>query len=138
MVNSVSISTSIFNAEIILIMSGFLHKLFVALSGTHWVYHAFEVPFEPKKKLFFLCYHRSTTSANGCALIFVYMTYTMLPVRLREALFGGMLLSIVHISLSSCNSINVDWLQVKFKWIKTKRKKKVIFFMRLTSSFFIN
>lgn len=61
------------------------------------------------------CTNRSTSSANGCALIFVYMTYTMLPVRLREALFGGLLLSAVHIYLSCLHSIVVDWLEVIFK-----------------------
>lgn len=55
---------------------------------------------------------RSTTSANGCVLIFVYMTYTMLPVRLREALFGGLLLSIMHVYLSATCSHHVNWSEV--------------------------
>lgn len=44
------------------------------------------------------------------------MTYTMLPVRLREALFGGLLLSIVHVYFSLSNSQLINWLQVKFAW----------------------
>lgn len=56
---------------------------------------------------------RRTTSGNGCALIFVYMTYTMLPVRLREALVGGLLLSGVHIYFSINNSTAVDWPEVR-------------------------
>ncbi|XP_031621838.1 adenylate cyclase type 6 [Contarinia nasturtii] len=62
--------------------------------------------------IFFAASNRSTTTANGCVLIFVYMTYTMLPVRLREALFGGLLLSIVHVYLSSTCSIHVDWSEI--------------------------
>lgn len=56
--------------------------------------------------------NRSTISANGCVLIFVYMTYTMLPVRLREALFGGLLLSIMHVYLSATCSVHVNWAEV--------------------------
>ncbi|XP_055297190.1 adenylate cyclase type 6 isoform X2 [Sitodiplosis mosellana] len=62
--------------------------------------------------LFFAAGNRGTTSANGCVLIFVYMTYTMLPVRLREALFGGLLLSIVHVYLSSTCSLHVNWSEI--------------------------
>lgn len=40
------------------------------------------------------------------------MTYTMLPVRLREALFGGLLLSAVHVYLSYTCSQQVNWPQV--------------------------
>lgn len=61
---------------------------------------------------YFFVNHRGTKSANGCVLIFVYMTYTMLPVRLREALFGGILLSIVHVYLSSVFSLNANWSEV--------------------------
>ncbi|KAJ6635699.1 Adenylate cyclase type 6, partial [Pseudolycoriella hygida] len=39
--------------------------------------------------IFYSSNSRSSISSNGCTLIFVYLTYTMLPVRLREALIGG-------------------------------------------------
>lgn len=60
----------------------------------------------------FLDSNRNTKSSNGCVLIFVYMTYTMLPVRLREALFGGLLLSIVHVYLSATCCLHVNWPEV--------------------------
>lgn len=56
---------------------------------------------------------RRTTTGNGCALIFVYMTYTMLPVRLREALVGGLLLSGVHIYFSINNATAFNWPEVR-------------------------
>lgn len=62
--------------------------------------------------LFHFLWCRRTTSGNGCALIFVYMTYTMLPVRLREALVGGLLLSGVHIYFSMNHSTAVNWPEV--------------------------
>lgn len=62
--------------------------------------------------LFSLVETRISTSTNGCVVIFVYMTYTMLPVRLREALFGGILLSATHIYLSINNSTFTNWKQV--------------------------
>lgn len=40
------------------------------------------------------------------------MTYTMLPVRLREALVGGLLLSGVHIYFSMNHSTAVNWPEV--------------------------
>lgn len=52
------------------------------------------------------------TTANGCALIFVYMTYTMLPVRLREALVGGLLLSGTLVYLSTYCSKDIHWSEV--------------------------
>ncbi|KAL9907889.1 uncharacterized protein ACN427_003810 isoform 2-T5 [Glossina fuscipes fuscipes] len=41
-------------------------------------------------------------SFNGsvCCAIFIYMTYTMLPLRLRESLVGGFILSSIHIYTS--------------------------------------
>ncbi|CAD7082581.1 unnamed protein product [Hermetia illucens] len=36
-------------------------------------------------------------NGSGCTLIFVYITYIMLPVRLREAMIGGTILSVAHI-----------------------------------------
>lgn len=60
----------------------------------------------------YLLASRVTTSANGCTLIFVYMTYTMLPVRLREALIGGLLLSFTHLYLGIYGSHQTDWSQV--------------------------
>lgn len=81
--------------------------------------------------------NRTTATSNGCALIFVYMTYTMLPVRLREALFGGVLLSIVHIYFSLNNSQQINWLQVivlqsqihgdkSSQWILWQRERVVV------------
>lgn len=54
-----------------------------------------------------------TISANGCTLIFVYMTYTMLPVRLREALLGGLLLSTVHMYMCVHTLGQATWQQVR-------------------------
>lgn len=54
-----------------------------------------------------------TISANGCTLIFVYMTYTMLPVRLREALLGGLVLSAVHIYMCVHTLSEATWQQVR-------------------------
>ncbi|XP_058055600.1 adenylate cyclase type 6 [Anopheles bellator] len=42
------------------------------------------------------------TSSGGCTVIAIYITYTMLPIRLREAVVGGSLLSISHIVLMFC------------------------------------
>uniref|UniRef100_A0A182MEH6 adenylate cyclase n=1 Tax=Anopheles culicifacies TaxID=139723 RepID=A0A182MEH6_9DIPT len=39
------------------------------------------------------------TSSGGCTVIAIYIIYTMLPIRLREAVVGGSLLSISHIVL---------------------------------------
>uniref|UniRef100_A0A8W7PV96 adenylate cyclase n=1 Tax=Anopheles coluzzii TaxID=1518534 RepID=A0A8W7PV96_ANOCL len=39
------------------------------------------------------------TSSGGCTVIAIYIIYTMLPIRLREAVVGGSLLSISHIAL---------------------------------------
>ncbi|KAH8260653.1 hypothetical protein KR038_011220 [Drosophila bunnanda] len=36
-------------------------------------------------------------NGSACCIVLIYMTYTMLPLRLREALIGGILLSIVHL-----------------------------------------
>lgn len=59
-----------------------------------------------------ICTNRDTTATNGCTLIFVYMTYTMLPVRLREALIGGLLLSALHIYLGVCSATQISWTEV--------------------------
>ncbi|XP_017043039.2 adenylate cyclase type 5 [Drosophila ficusphila] len=42
---------------------------------------------------------KPSKSFNGsaCCIVLIYMTYTMLPLRLREALIGGVLLSVVHL-----------------------------------------
>lgn len=40
------------------------------------------------------------------------MTYTMLPVRLREALIGGLLLSCTHLVLGMCGASRTEWPQV--------------------------
>lgn len=56
--------------------------------------------------------NRDTTATNGCTLIFVYMTYTMLPVRLREALIGGLLLSVLHIYLGVYSATHISWTEV--------------------------
>lgn len=42
---------------------------------------------------------RDYTSAGGCTMICIYITYTMLPIRLQEAIVGGFLISISHITL---------------------------------------
>uniref|UniRef100_A0A6P4ERI3 adenylate cyclase n=1 Tax=Drosophila rhopaloa TaxID=1041015 RepID=A0A6P4ERI3_DRORH len=36
-------------------------------------------------------------NGSACCIVLIYMTYTMLPLRLREALIGGILLSVVHL-----------------------------------------
>uniref|UniRef100_A0A1A9W399 adenylate cyclase n=1 Tax=Glossina brevipalpis TaxID=37001 RepID=A0A1A9W399_9MUSC len=40
------------------------------------------------------------TLPSICCAIFIYMTYTMLPLRLRESLVGGFILSSIHIYTS--------------------------------------
>lgn len=40
------------------------------------------------------------------------MTYTMLPVRLREALIGGLLLSALHIYLGVFNATQISTPEV--------------------------
>lgn len=44
-------------------------------------------------------------------MICIYITYTMLPIRLQEAIFGGFLISISHITLliylHKMNSLNM-------------------------------
>ena len=44
--------------------------------------------------------YRVFTSYGGCTVIAIYVIYTMLPIRLREAVFGGFLLSFSHIFLA--------------------------------------
>ncbi|XP_067645712.1 uncharacterized protein [Eurosta solidaginis] len=39
-------------------------------------------------------------NGSSCCVVFIYMTYTMLPLRLREALIGGIILSCMHIYTS--------------------------------------
>ncbi|XP_053957170.1 uncharacterized protein LOC128862519 [Anastrepha ludens] len=41
-----------------------------------------------------------TYNGSSCCVVFIYMTYTMLPLRLREALIGGIALSCMHIYTS--------------------------------------
>ena len=43
--------------------------------------------------------YREYTSAGACTVICIYITYTMLPIRLQEAILGGILISISHITL---------------------------------------
>ncbi|KAL7733742.1 hypothetical protein ACLKA6_011472 [Drosophila palustris] len=45
------------------------------------------------------CAMQPSKSFNGssCCIVLIYMTYTMLPLRLRESLIGGMLLSGTHL-----------------------------------------
>lgn len=62
--------------------------------------------------IYIIYLYRETTSANGCTLIFVYMTYTMLPVRLREAIFGGIILSTAQICAGIYGVQNTNWSQV--------------------------
>lgn len=88
-------------------------KLFVfrVVSG-FFAFFSFVCNLSDLQKYKIIWLYRGTTSANGCVLIFVYMTYTMLPVRLREALFGGMLLSVVHVYLTTTCSRQVNWSEV--------------------------
>ncbi|XP_055844529.1 adenylate cyclase type 6 [Episyrphus balteatus] len=55
---------------------------------------------------------RRSFNGSACCLIFVYMTYTMLPVRLREAFIGGVLLSLAHIYSSFHNSERFQWQEL--------------------------
>ncbi|XP_055643099.1 adenylate cyclase type 6 isoform X2 [Toxorhynchites rutilus septentrionalis] len=48
------------------------------------------------------------TSSGGCTVIAIYITYTMLPIRLREAVVGGTLLSLSHILLTFAMSESDD------------------------------
>ncbi|XP_055610930.1 adenylate cyclase type 5-like [Uranotaenia lowii] len=40
------------------------------------------------------------TSSGGCTVMAIYIIYTMLPIRLREAVVGGTLLSVTHFLLT--------------------------------------
>lgn len=75
-------------------------SIWCGCDGTGWIF------------VYVLCTNRDTTATNGCTLIFVYMTYTMLPVRLREALIGGLLLSALHIYLGVCSAPQISWTEV--------------------------
>ncbi|XP_055909103.1 adenylate cyclase type 6 [Eupeodes corollae] len=55
---------------------------------------------------------RRSFNGSACCLIFIYMTYTMLPVRLREAFIGGVLLSLAHIYSSFRNSERFLWQEL--------------------------
>uniref|UniRef100_A0A1B0GMZ0 adenylate cyclase n=1 Tax=Phlebotomus papatasi TaxID=29031 RepID=A0A1B0GMZ0_PHLPP len=48
---------------------------------------------------------------NGSTLIFVYLTYAMLPVRLREAIVGGCFLTATHIIIDACVNTR-EWHQL--------------------------
>ncbi|XP_055695668.1 adenylate cyclase type 6 isoform X2 [Lutzomyia longipalpis] len=56
-------------------------------------------------------YYREIHSVNGSTLIFVYLTYAMLPVRLREAIVGGCFLTIAHIIIDTC-VIEREWQHI--------------------------
>lgn len=56
------------------------------------------LPLPPSHLL--LCSHSKSFNGSACCIVLIYMTYTMLPLRLRESLIGGMLLSGTH--LYSC------------------------------------
>ncbi|KAH8319317.1 hypothetical protein KR067_004024 [Drosophila pandora] len=54
-------------------------------------------------------------NGSACCTVLIYMTYTMLPLRLREALIGGILLSLVH--LYTCLRLTSNSQdQEAFKW----------------------
>lgn len=95
---------------------GYIVGLIVFMRWFKWFFQRWWNEIVPHRIKLLISY-RGTTTANGCVLIFVYMTYTMLPVRLREALFGGLLLSIVHVCLSCTCSLYVNWSEVNFNWI---------------------
>lgn len=50
--------------------------------------------------------------ATGSTLVFVYLTYSMLPVRLREALIGGFILSMVHVLTTFLMNDETNWRNV--------------------------
>lgn len=52
--------------------------------------------------------------ATGSTLVFVYLTYSMLPVRLREALIGGFILSMVHVLTTILMDDETNWRNVSF------------------------
>ncbi|XP_055378499.1 uncharacterized protein LOC129610136 isoform X2 [Condylostylus longicornis] len=54
---------------------------------------------------------KSFNTSGGC-VIFVYIIYTMLPVRLREAMIGGVLLSLAHIYVSIYSTKILRWEQI--------------------------
>ncbi|XP_059621799.1 adenylate cyclase type 6 [Phlebotomus argentipes] len=56
-------------------------------------------------------YYRAAEGVNGSTLIFVYLTYAMLPVRLREAIVGGCFLTATHIIIDACVSAR-EWHQL--------------------------
>ncbi|XP_022227289.2 adenylate cyclase type 5 [Drosophila obscura] len=53
-------------------------------------------------------------NGSACSIVLIYMTYTMLPLRLREALIGGFLLSVVH--LYTCLRLTTAAEAETLKW----------------------
>lgn len=78
---------------------------------------SFIIFFNSEFRVFTIDFNRDITTANGCSLIFVYMTYTMLPVRLREALIGGLVLSTVHIYLEVNSATRINYIEVHTAYI---------------------
>lgn len=72
---------------------------------------------------FLIFFQRKFSSTGSCTLICIYITYTMLPIRLREAIVGGLLLSGTHVTLlvflngvKSNTMVNILYLmQIKIK-----------------------
>ncbi|KAL5291164.1 ADCY5 family protein [Megaselia abdita] len=55
---------------------------------------------------------RKSFNGSACCLVFVYIIYTMLPVRLREAIVGGAILSFYNIYTSFTNASHYHWEEV--------------------------
>ncbi|XP_023178612.2 adenylate cyclase type 6 isoform X2 [Drosophila hydei] len=50
-------------------------------------------------------------NGSACCIVLIYMTYTMLPLRLRESLIGGMLLSGTHLYTCLRTQYTLDKLE---------------------------
>nr|XP_029726102.1 adenylate cyclase type 5 isoform X1 [Aedes albopictus] len=62
----------------------------------------------------FITSAKKFTSSGGCTVIAIYIIYTMLPIRLREAIVGGTLLSLSHIVLTFYMNDSDDDNEVRY------------------------
>lgn len=62
----------------------------------------------------------SVTEAVSLTMFFIYMIYTMLPVRIGVAMFGGCLLSISHIVTSAAANQEVTKMDISLPYLVSK------------------
>ena len=89
-----------------------MHNSFILFMQEIFIEFQFIVSFFFFSLFIFFIYSKSF-NGSASSVVFVYMTYTMLPLRLREALVGGILLSCAHIySCITYVSSAVVWQEV--------------------------